>query len=121
MPPPLPNNVTDEGEEEEDGQFEDTNQDINHFGEVLSEGFLTENDYLNSEYYVANIFQIKNDLGLEVAADICQSKPKRTIDLRSGPEQVAQNPRKKAVLPPKQSCSQTQEKRAESGQSRKGY
>ena len=56
VPPPLQNNVIDEGEEEEDGQFEDTNQEINHFGELLTEGFLTEEDYLNYEYYDANIF-----------------------------------------------------------------
>ena len=37
--PPLQNNVTDEGKEEEDELFEDTSQDIYHFGEVLSEGF----------------------------------------------------------------------------------
>ena len=39
MFPPLQNNVNDEGEEEEDGQFEDTNQDINYFGELLTKGF----------------------------------------------------------------------------------
>ena len=76
----------------------------------MTEGFLTEEDYLNSEYYDANIFQTENDLGLELIAEICQSEPKRTIDLRLGPKQAAQNPRKKEVLPPKQSCSQTQEK-----------
>ena len=40
VPPPLQNNVIDEGEEDEDGQFEDTNQDTNqdtnHFGELLT-------------------------------------------------------------------------------------
>ena len=56
MPPPLQNNVNDKGEEEEDGQFQDTNQDINYFGELLTEGFLTEEDYLNSEYYRMQIF-----------------------------------------------------------------
>ena len=71
MPPPLQKNVIDEGEAEEDEHYEHTNQDINHFGELLTEGFLTEEDYLNSEYYDANIFQIENDLGLEVTAEIC--------------------------------------------------
>ena len=42
VPPPLQNNVNDEGEEEEDGMFEDTNQDINYFGELLTKGFLTK-------------------------------------------------------------------------------
>ena len=92
VPPPVQNNINDEGKGEEDGQFEDTNQDINHFGELLTKGFLTEEDYLNSEYYDANIFQTQNYLGLEVTSEICQSKPKRTIALRPGPKQVAQNP-----------------------------
>ena len=49
VPPPPQNNVIDEGEGKEDEQYEDTNQDINHFGELLTEGFLTEEDYLNLE------------------------------------------------------------------------
>ena len=77
---------------------------------MLTEGFLTEEYYLNSEYYDANIFQTENDLGFEVTTEICQSEPKRAIDLRLRPKKVSQNPRKKAVLPPKQSGSQTQEK-----------
>ena len=88
---------------------------------MLIEGFLIEEDYLNSEYYDANIFQTENDLGLEVTAEICQFEPMRTIDLRSGPKQVAQNPRKKAILPPKQSCSQTQKKGQNQGNPEKGY
>ena len=68
----------------------------------MTEGFLTQEYYLNSKYYDANIFQIENDLGFEVTAEICQSEPKRTIGLRSGPNQVVQNPKKKEVLPPKQ-------------------
>ena len=65
VPPPLQNNVTDEGE----------------------------------EYYDANVFQTEDDLNPEVTADIYQYEPKMTLNLRSGPKQVAQNPRKKAVLP----------------------
>ena len=49
-------NVTYEGGEDEDGQFEDSNQEINHFGELLSESFLTEYDYMNSKFSNANIF-----------------------------------------------------------------
>ena len=66
MPPPLQNNVIDEGEEGEDEKFEDANEDINQFGELLTEGFLTEEEYLNSEYYDANIFQTENDLGFDI-------------------------------------------------------
>ena len=95
MPSPLKSNVIDEGEAEEDEQYEDTNQDINHFGELLTEGFLTEEDYLNYECYDANIFHTENYLGCDITAEICQSEPKRTIGLRSEPKQVVQNPRKK--------------------------
>ena len=57
MPPPLQNNVTNEGEEEEERPFEDTNLDINILGDLLTEGFVTEEEFLNSEYYDANVFQ----------------------------------------------------------------
>ena len=86
MPPPLQNNVTDEEELEEDEQFEDPDQDKNYFGEQLTEGFVTEEDFLNSEYYDADIFQTENYLNLEVTSDIYQSDPKKTINLRSGPK-----------------------------------
>ena len=56
VPPPLQNNVTDEGEEYEEGQFEDINPDINLLGDLLTEGFVTKDDFLNSEYYDANVF-----------------------------------------------------------------
>ena len=56
MPPPLQNNVTDEGEEEEEGQFEDTNPEINLLVDLLTEGFVTEEEFLNSEYYDADVF-----------------------------------------------------------------
>ena len=89
MPPPLQNNVIDEGEEGEDEKFKYTNQDINHFGDLLTDGFLNEEYYLNSEYYDANIFKTENDLGFDITTEICQLEPKRTIGLRSGPKQVA--------------------------------
>ena len=78
---------------------------MNYFGEQLNEGFVTEEDFLNSEYYDTYVFETKNDLNLEVAAmtaDIYQTDPKKTLNLRSGPKQVIQNPRKKVILPPKQ-------------------
>ena len=65
MPPTLQNNVTDEGEIEAEEFFEDPDQDMNYFGEQL-----TEEDFLNSEYYDADVFETENDLNLEVTADI---------------------------------------------------
>ena len=78
---------------------------------MLSEGFLTEYDYLNSEIFDASIFQTEGDLDLEETTDICQSKPKKIIDLRPGPKQISQIPKRKTVPHPKQSSSQAQEKK----------
>ena len=88
MPPPLQNNVTDEGEIEEEEFFEDPDQDMNYFGEQLNEGFVTKEDFLNSEYYDADVFETENDLNLEVTVDIYHFDPKKTLNLRSGPKQV---------------------------------
>jgi len=44
--------------------FEDIDQDMNYFGEKLIEGFVTEEVFLNLEYYDANMFEIENDLNL---------------------------------------------------------
>ena len=107
MPPPLQNNVTDEVEIEEEYFFEDIDQDMNYFGEQLTEGFVTEEDFLNSEYYDADVFQTENDLNLEVTTDIYQYDPKKTLNLISGPKQVVQNPKKKAIPPPKQQSDPT--------------
>ena len=70
VPPPLQKNVTDEGEEDEEGQFEDTNPDINLLGDLLTEGFVIEEDFLNSEYYDADVFQIEDYLNLKVTSYI---------------------------------------------------
>ena len=48
MPPQLQNNLIDEGEIEEEEFFEDPEQDVNYFGEQLTEGFVTKEDFLNS-------------------------------------------------------------------------
>ena len=48
VPPPLQNNVVDEEEIEEEVFFEDTDQDMNYFGEQLTKGFVTEENFLNS-------------------------------------------------------------------------
>ena len=85
--------------------FEDIDQDMNYFGEQLTEGFVTEEEFLNSEYYDADMFETENDLNLEmtvVTADAYKTKPKKTLNLRSGPKQVVQNPKKKVVVPTKQ-------------------
>ena len=94
--------------------FEDTDQDMNYFGEQLTEGFVTEEEFLNLEYYDADMFEIENDLNLEmtaVTADAYQTEPKKTLNLRSGPKQVVQNPKKKVVLPPKQQSDPVLEKK----------
>ena len=83
VPSPLQKNVIDEGEEDEEGQLEDINPDIILLGDLLTEGFVTEEELLNSEYYDADVFQIEDDLNLEVTADIYQSEPKKTLNLRS--------------------------------------
>ena len=80
---------------------------MNYFGELLSEGFLTEHDYQNSEFFDANIYQTESDLGPEVSSDICQSESKKSINLRSGPKQISQIPKKKKTSPPKQSSNPT--------------
>ena len=90
-----------ENEEGEVSQYEDSNQDLNYFGELSSKGFLTEHDYINSEFFDANIYQIESDLSPEFLADICQSEPKRLINLSSGPKKVSQIPKKKTIYPPK--------------------
>ena len=58
MPPLLHNNVIDEGEIEE-GFFEDPNQDMNYFGEQLTEGFVTEEDFFNSNIMMQMFFRQK--------------------------------------------------------------
>ena len=114
VPPPLQNNVVDEEEIEEEMFFEDTDQVMNYFGEQLTEGFVTEEEFLNSEYYDADMFETKNDLNLEVTvvtAGTYQTKPKKTLNLRSSPKQVVQNPKKKVVFPPKQQSDPVLEKK----------
>ena len=102
VPPPLQNNVADEEEVDEELLFEETDQDMNHFGEVLSEGFVTEEEFLNAEIYDADMFKIENDIGLEktaVTAAVHQNEPKKTINLRSGPKHVVQAQKKRATVP----------------------
>ena len=90
MPPPLQNNVADEEEVDEQLLFEEieTDQDMNHFGEGFPGGFVTEEEFLNAEYYDADMFEAEDDLDLEktvVTAVVHQNGPKKTINLRSGP------------------------------------
>ena len=85
--------------------FEDTDQDMNCFGENLTEGFVTEEEFLNVEYYDADMFETEDDLNLKmtvVTTDVYQNESKKTLNLSSGPKQVVQNPKKKVVVPTKQ-------------------
>ena len=89
MPPPLQNNVANEEEVDDEVIFEDTDQDMNHFGERLSGGFVAEEEFLNAECYDADMFKTKDDLGLKmtaVTADVYQNELKKTMNLRSGPK-----------------------------------
>ena len=87
---------------------------MNYFGEQLIEGFVTEEEFLNSKYYDVDMFETENDLNLEVTdvtTDTYQTEPKKTLNLRSGPKQVVQNPKKKVVVPPKQQSNPVLEKK----------
>ena len=60
-----------------------------YFGEQLTEGFITEEEFLNVEYYDADMFEIEDDLNLKMAAvtaDVYQNEPKKTFNLISGPK-----------------------------------
>ena len=80
--------------------FEDTDQDMNYFGERLTEGFVTKEEFLNADYYDADMFETEDDLNLKITS-VTQNEPKKTLNLRSGPKQVVQNPKKKVVVPAK--------------------
>ena len=60
------------------------------------------------------MFETENDLNIEmtvVTADTYQTKPNKNLNLRSGPKQVVQNPKKKVVVPPKQQSDPVLEKK----------
>ena len=84
---------------------------MNYFGELSSKGFLTEYDFQNFEFFYSNIYQEENDFCPKVSAGICQSEPKYSYNLRSGPKQVSQIPKRKTTPPAKKLSNQTQEKR----------
>ena len=92
---------------------------MNYFGELSAEGFLTEDEYLNSEFFYANVYQTESDLVPQISAEICQSEPKNSINLRSGPKKVSHIPKNKIVSSPKQSSSQAHDKRTDQGESDK--
>ena len=75
---------------------------------------MSEEYFLNLEYYDVDVFEIENDLNLEVTtvtANTYQNEQKKNLNLRSGPKQVVQNPKKKVVLPPKQQSDPVLEKK----------
>ena len=80
----------------------------------MIEGFVTEEEFLNVEYYDVDMFETEDDLNLKmtiVTADVYQNEPKKTLNLRSGPKQVVQNPKKKVVVPTKQQSDPVSEKK----------
>ena len=75
---------------------------MNHFGEILCGGFVTEEEFLNTECYDTDMFEIEDDLGLKmtvVTADVYKNELKKTMNLRSSPKQVVQIPKKKVSVP----------------------
>ena len=89
MQPPLQNNVANEEEVDDELIFEETDQDMNHFGEGLSGGFVAEEEFLNAEYYDADMFETEDDSELEktgVTSAIYHNEVKKTVNLRSGPK-----------------------------------
>ena len=87
---------------------------MNYFGERLTEGFVTKEEFLNAEYYDADMLETEDDLNLKmttVTVDVCQNEPKKTLNLRSGPKQVVQNPKNKVVVPAKQQSDPVSEKK----------
>ena len=80
----------------------------------MTEGFVTEEEFLNVEYYDADMFETEDDSNLKmtaVTADFYHNEPKKTMNLRSGPKQVVQNPKKKVVVPTKQQSDPMSEKK----------
>ena len=68
------------------------------------------------------MFETEDDLGLKmtaVTADVCQNELKKTVNLRSGPKQVVQSPKKKVVVPTKQPYDPMTEKRQVSEKQKK--
>ena len=60
-----------------------------------------------------SMFDTENDLNIEtiaVIAEVNQTEPKKTLNLRSVPKQVVQNPKKKVVVPTKQQSNPVLEK-----------
>ena len=54
-----------------------------------------------------------------VTTDVCENELKNTVNLRSGPKQVVQIPKKKAAVPAKQSSDPVTEKRQVSEKQKK--
>ena len=78
---------------------------MNYFGEQQIEGFVTKEEFLNAEYYDADMFETEDNLNMKmtaVTADVYQNEPKNTLNLSSGTKQVVPNPKKKVVVPTKQ-------------------
>ena len=68
------------------------------------------------------MFETEDDLGSKMTAvttDVCQNELKKTVNLRSGPKQVVQVPKKKATIPAKQSSDPVTEKRQVSEKTKK--
>ena len=60
------------------------------------------------------MFETEDELNLKMTAvttNVYQNEPKKNLNLRSGPKQVVQNPKKKVVVPSKQQYDNVSEKK----------
>ena len=91
--PHFQNNLLNEEKEVEELEYEDLDQSIYNLEEESYENFLTKDQYQNSEIF---------DDFYTSPANIYQTDPKNSYNLRSGARKVAQIPKKKVVSPTKQ-------------------
>ena len=91
--PHFQNNLLNEEKEVEELEYEDLDQSIYNLEEESYESFLTKDQYQNSEIF--------HDFYTS-PADIYQTDPKNSYNLRSGARKVAQIPKNKVVSPTKQ-------------------
>ena len=73
----------------------ETDQDMNHFGEGFSGGFVTEEEFLNAEYYDADMFEAEDDLDLEKTVKNLQQENKKLTKRITNLEQEKKKAKRK--------------------------
>ena len=79
-------------EEDEELEYEYLDQNINNLEEATYEIFFTKDQYQNSKYF---------DDFYTASAEVYQTDPNKSYNLRYGAKQIAQSPKKKVVAPAK--------------------